>query len=267
MVKILGMISGTSHDGVDTALVDFTADGELLHGRVIDAGSVPYPTDLRARLIAALPPAEVPLSEICALDTLLGRYFAQRAAAAGARQPHPRRPPVDLARGFRTDPAGADLTRRAPDPPSHQGASRRIIDDVGKLPAVSVGAALPLCTRAGTHQALQPLPHQIQVAGRDQRPMNVIQQASSASAAGLRRRLARSTRSSVTPYLAARHYAARNSSGRTAGAGSPRRQASAAMSTSARHRAAMSTASDTSIQTSGTRISSVGCFADSRASK
>jgi anhydro-N-acetylmuramic acid kinase len=80
-MRVLGMISGTSHDGVDTALVDFSADGELLRGTVIAAGSVPYPDDLRARLLAALPPAAVPLAEVCALDTLLGQHFAQRAAA------------------------------------------------------------------------------------------------------------------------------------------------------------------------------------------
>ncbi len=86
-MRVLGMISGTSHDGVDTAVVDFSVDGEVLRGRVIDAHTAPYPAGLRARLQAALPPASVPLAEVCALDALLGQYFASCAAdAAGGRE-------------------------------------------------------------------------------------------------------------------------------------------------------------------------------------
>lgn len=81
-MRVLGMISGTSHDGVDTAVVEFEQQGTVLHGRLLRSGTTPYPTQLRRRLIAALPPAAVPLAEVCALDTLLGQYFADRAAAA-----------------------------------------------------------------------------------------------------------------------------------------------------------------------------------------
>jgi len=76
------MISGTSHDGVDAALVDFVDEGSGdLHGTVIRSGTEPYPPDLRERLVAAMPPAAVTLAEVCALDTLVGQHFA--AVAAG----------------------------------------------------------------------------------------------------------------------------------------------------------------------------------------
>lgn len=81
-MRVLGMISGTSHDGVDTAVVEFEQQGTVLRGRLLQSGSTPYPADLRQRLVAALPPAALPLAEVCALDTLLGRCFADRAAAA-----------------------------------------------------------------------------------------------------------------------------------------------------------------------------------------
>lgn len=81
-MRVLGMISGTSHDGVDTAVVDFEQQGTTLHGRLLRSATDPYPADLRRRLVAALPPVAVPLAEVCALDTLLGQYFADRAAAA-----------------------------------------------------------------------------------------------------------------------------------------------------------------------------------------
>jgi anhydro-N-acetylmuramic acid kinase len=81
-VKVLGLISGTSHDGIDAAVVDFALDGDVLHGHVTAATSTPYDPALRARIRAALPPAATTLAEVCALDTLIGQAFAEAAAAA-----------------------------------------------------------------------------------------------------------------------------------------------------------------------------------------
>jgi anhydro-N-acetylmuramic acid kinase len=78
-VKVLGLISGTSHDGIDAAVVDFTLDGDVLHGHVTAATSTPYDPALRARIRAALPPAATTLAEVCALDTLIGQAFADAA--------------------------------------------------------------------------------------------------------------------------------------------------------------------------------------------
>ncbi|GII91530.1 anhydro-N-acetylmuramic acid kinase [Sinosporangium siamense] len=87
-MRVLGLMSGTSHDGIDSAVVDWTIsrDGGLT-GVVGHLGSVPYPADLRAALIAALPPGRVDMGEVCRLDTLIGQAFAEVAAAC---------PPVDL---------------------------------------------------------------------------------------------------------------------------------------------------------------------------
>ena len=79
-MKILGMISGTSHDGIDMALVSFTERGGVLTGTVLASSCEPYDPALRARLIAALPPAGTTLSEVCELDTLIGQAFAAAAA-------------------------------------------------------------------------------------------------------------------------------------------------------------------------------------------
>ncbi len=84
-MRVLGMISGTSHDGVDACLVDFTADGRTLHGRVVDQAVVSYPDDLRRRLVAALPPHELAMGEVCAIDTLIGQHFARVAAEVTTR--------------------------------------------------------------------------------------------------------------------------------------------------------------------------------------
>lgn len=81
-MRIIGMISGTSHDGIDIAVVEFDDDGGRLTGRVLHTESTPYSAPLRERLLAVLPPAPTTLAEICELDTLIGQAFADAAANA-----------------------------------------------------------------------------------------------------------------------------------------------------------------------------------------
>jgi anhydro-N-acetylmuramic acid kinase len=86
-MKVLGMISGTSHDGIDAAVVDFSFEAGALTGTLLHRSSTPYPAALRSRLIDALPPAQTTLAEVCELDTLIGQAFADAASAALADQP------------------------------------------------------------------------------------------------------------------------------------------------------------------------------------
>lgn len=83
---VLGMISGTSQDGIDTAVVDFTdGDDGRLTARIVDTASVPYDAELRFRLERALPPQPCTADELCRLDTLVGQAFAAAAADAAER--------------------------------------------------------------------------------------------------------------------------------------------------------------------------------------
>jgi anhydro-N-acetylmuramic acid kinase len=84
-VKVLGLISGTSHDGIDAALVDFRLEGTTLHGRLLQGSTTAYDVRLRRRLLSALPPAATTFAEVCELDTLIGIAFAEAAEALVSR--------------------------------------------------------------------------------------------------------------------------------------------------------------------------------------
>lgn len=80
-MRILGLISGTSIDAIDVAVADiFWRDDEIVL-RPLRHAELPWPPATRERLIAALPPAEITMAEICALDVLAGEAFAEAAAA------------------------------------------------------------------------------------------------------------------------------------------------------------------------------------------
>lgn len=85
------MISGTSHDAIDTAVVDIACAAGVLEVAVRHTAAAPYPVWLREQIVAALPPGRVGLREVCVLDTAIGRAFADAAAGAVAAAG-----PVDL---------------------------------------------------------------------------------------------------------------------------------------------------------------------------
>ncbi|MFI6330951.1 anhydro-N-acetylmuramic acid kinase [Micromonospora chersina] len=80
-MKIVGLMSGTSYDGVDVVAAEFTRDGETLTLRPLGHRSLDYPDDLRAEIGALLPPAATTIEAVCRLDNRLGEVFAEAAAA------------------------------------------------------------------------------------------------------------------------------------------------------------------------------------------
>lgn len=81
-MTVLGMISGTSMDGIDVAAGRFELDGDVVSLQAIGETSIPYDASLRKRLEAALPPASTTAEALCQLDTEVGQAFAAAAEEA-----------------------------------------------------------------------------------------------------------------------------------------------------------------------------------------
>ncbi|MFD4753424.1 MULTISPECIES: anhydro-N-acetylmuramic acid kinase [unclassified Streptomyces] len=75
---VVGLMSGTSMDGLDVAVADLSLDGEGTVTLVpLAAEEHPWPEETRARLLGVLPPARVSLGDVCEVDTLVGRESAR----------------------------------------------------------------------------------------------------------------------------------------------------------------------------------------------
>lgn len=72
---VAGLMSGTSADGVDVALVELEGHGRGIGYRVIGSSVVRYPRDLRDRIIASMGLGTV--HDSCVLNFLVAKFFAR----------------------------------------------------------------------------------------------------------------------------------------------------------------------------------------------
>jgi anhydro-N-acetylmuramic acid kinase len=76
-MKIVGLMSGTSGDGVDAAIVEVSGRGRSLKARALAAQTLSYPRSLQQRIVTASIKGSV--ADICHLNALLGEWFANAA--------------------------------------------------------------------------------------------------------------------------------------------------------------------------------------------
>jgi anhydro-N-acetylmuramic acid kinase len=81
-MRVIGLISGTSMDGIDVAVADFQINGDQIDLTPLEAMVVEYEPGLRSDLEAALPPAATTSEALCRLDNEVGQAFAQAAGQA-----------------------------------------------------------------------------------------------------------------------------------------------------------------------------------------
>jgi len=78
----MGLMSGTSHDGVDAAIARIDGAGEGCRVELLYHGHTPYPAPLRQRIRQAF---DGPTGLVCRLNFELGEFFAEAAADAVKR--------------------------------------------------------------------------------------------------------------------------------------------------------------------------------------
>jgi anhydro-N-acetylmuramic acid kinase len=79
MTRVIGLISGTSVDGIDAALIDVSGKDLDLKIELISGATYPYPHDLRERILAVCAGATLSMLELAQLDDAIACAFAQAA--------------------------------------------------------------------------------------------------------------------------------------------------------------------------------------------
>jgi anhydro-N-acetylmuramic acid kinase len=82
-MKVIGLMSGTSADGVDAALVEIYPEGDRSALRLLAWESTAYPVGLRERILAVASGGST--EEVCHLDAYLGELFAEAAVRVAAK--------------------------------------------------------------------------------------------------------------------------------------------------------------------------------------
>ena len=79
---VVGLMSGTSVDGIDAAVIDVQKADETLHVRLLGYSEAPIDDPLRQRIHALFQPETSRIDEVCELNVLLGEAFAEAADQA-----------------------------------------------------------------------------------------------------------------------------------------------------------------------------------------
>lgn len=85
--RVIGLISGTSVDGIDAALVEISGLETDLKVQLVAGATYPYPETLRSQILAVCGGATLSVAELAALDDAIASQFAQAALAIQAGHP------------------------------------------------------------------------------------------------------------------------------------------------------------------------------------
>jgi anhydro-N-acetylmuramic acid kinase len=91
MQRVIGLISGTSVDGIDAALVELSGSTQDLSVQLLAGETYPYPPDLRSQLLAVCGGAPLSMADFAELDDAIAQAFAAAAIDLQVNQP-----PADL---------------------------------------------------------------------------------------------------------------------------------------------------------------------------
>ena len=77
--KIIGLMSGTSADGVDAALVEVAGAGMETEIRLLGFAFLPFPNAVQQDILALCDPATGHVDRICRMHAVLGEWFSRAA--------------------------------------------------------------------------------------------------------------------------------------------------------------------------------------------
>lgn len=78
-MKVMGLMSGTSVDGVDAALVEITGEKDHLQVELLAGETYPYPEALQAEILEVCGGKPLTMEAFCELDDAIAQQFAQCA--------------------------------------------------------------------------------------------------------------------------------------------------------------------------------------------
>ncbi|HBE17781.1 MAG TPA: anhydro-N-acetylmuramic acid kinase [Cyanobacteria bacterium UBA11149] len=81
MTCVIGLISGTSVDGIDTALVEITGTEDDLKVELLSGETYPYPTHLREQILEVCRGGSLSMAQLAELDDAIAIQFALCAQA------------------------------------------------------------------------------------------------------------------------------------------------------------------------------------------
>jgi anhydro-N-acetylmuramic acid kinase len=87
MMYVIGLMSGTSVDGIDAALVEISGLETDLQVKLLAGATYPYPETLRSQILAVGAGQPLSMAEFAALDDVIAAQFAQAALAVQAGHP------------------------------------------------------------------------------------------------------------------------------------------------------------------------------------
>jgi anhydro-N-acetylmuramic acid kinase len=77
---VVGLMSGTSVDGIDAAVVEIVQEDDALVVKLLGYAEAPIDEALRQRIHALFSPENSRIDEVCEVNVLLGEAFAGAAA-------------------------------------------------------------------------------------------------------------------------------------------------------------------------------------------
>ncbi|MBD1812810.1 anhydro-N-acetylmuramic acid kinase [Microcoleus vaginatus DQ-U2] len=79
MTRVIGLISGTSVDGIDAALVDVVGSQTDLKVQLVAGKTFPYPANLRSQILSVCSGSALSMAELAQLDDAIAQEFATAA--------------------------------------------------------------------------------------------------------------------------------------------------------------------------------------------